>query len=177
MKRRSVVGLAILSVATYAALVIGLRFLLAVDKTGNWITAVVLATGVATAVLTGLLVRVTWLYVELTGSYVQLTARMVELEASAPARAAEQQALRDFLNTFATAERFASSMPIDAEYVLSIVTIKGITSTDLAKVEPPEAREEWETIAKVSGAAVTLDALHRARDRAVAALVPPPHQN
>jgi hypothetical protein len=248
VKRSDILGIAVLSLAIYLALVIGSRFLLATDKTGNWITAVVLATGVATAVITGLLVGVTW-------SYVRLTGRIVELQASAPARVAEQQALREFLNIFAAAETFAGSMRIDAEYVLNILTIKGTTSTKLAEaqalldkkildsfdmghrlyaaghqlspllktvvlgavndmlhanqqlhwlaqairaevastteadrqitrdaikarynaairptVEPPEAREEWDAIAGVSGAAVTQEALRRARDQATAAL-------
>src|ERR1700736_3755744 len=53
MKRSQMVGIVILAVAIYVGLVIGLRLLLAADKTGNWIAAVVGATGVATAVLTG----------------------------------------------------------------------------------------------------------------------------
>jgi hypothetical protein len=264
MKRRTLVGIVILAVAIYIGLVIGLRLLLAADTTGNWIAAVAGATGVATAVLTGLLVGVTWSYVRLTSAYVQLTSRMVELEATAPAREAEQRAIREFLNVFAVAETFAGSMRYDAEYILSLVTIEGTTSTKLADaqalldkkisdsfdmvnrlyaaghqlspslnimvlgavkdllhanqqlhwlaqairaevtsttkadrqitreaikarynsairptVEPPEAREEWEAIAGVSGAAVTQEALRRARDQATAALLnlPPTHQN
>lgn len=146
MKRGAILRIVISSVAIYVALIIGLRYLLATDKTGSWAAAVAGATGVATAVLTGVLVGVTWLYVRLTG-------RIVELETTAPARVAEQQTLREFLKVFPVAESVLMSMKDEVEHVLSFEEITWANLIQVNTLIDKKLEEGFDAVDQLYGVA------------------------